>query len=74
MELWLPKLIVFLLFLDETENPDQLYEYYYLSKGCKKFIKAKTVEEYLKLIPKEIPDFTKMRNHFINAFLKDLFN
>lgn len=63
------------IFLDETENPDQLkYEDYYLSTGRKKFVKAKTVEECLKLTPEEIPNFTKMRNNLLNSFPKDLFN
>lgn len=62
------------IFLDETENPDQLkYEDYYLSTNRKQYVKAKTVEECLKLPPEKIPDFTKMRNDLLISFPKDLF-
>lgn len=63
------------IFLDETENSDQLkYEDYYLSTGRNKYVKAKTVEKCLKLTPEKVPDFTQMRNNLLNSFPKDLFN
>lgn len=62
------------IFLDETENPDQLkYDDYYSSTNRYKYVKAKTVEECLKLTPEQIPDFSQMRNDLLNSFPKDLF-
>ena len=63
------------VFLDETENSDQLkYDDYYQSTGRNNYVKAKTVEECLGLTPERIPNFTKMREDLLNAFPKDLFS
>lgn len=62
------------IFLDETENSDQLkYDDYYFSTNRNNYTRAKTVEQCLKLTPEPIPDFTIMRNNLLNSFPKDIF-
>ncbi len=63
------------IFLDETENADQLkYDDYYYSTGRKQYIKAKSVEECLKLTPEKLPDFKQMQQGLLEAFPVDIFN
>ena len=62
------------IFLDETENPDQLkYDDYYYSTQRIQYVKAKTVEECLQLTPEKIPDFTQMQHDLLKAFPTNLF-
>lgn len=62
------------IFLDETENPDQLkYDDYYYSTGRKNYKRGKTVEECLSLEPEPIPDLSDMQNKLLLAFPKDIF-
>lgn len=62
------------IFLDETENYDQLkYDDYYLSTNRKNYVKAKTVEEALTLTPMAIPNFELMQRNLIESFPLDAF-
>lgn len=62
------------IFLDETENPDQLkYDDYYYSTGRTQYVKAKTVEECLRLTPEKLPNFKKMQEELLKAFPIDIF-
>lgn len=63
------------IFLDETENHDQLkYDDYYYSTDRKYYVKGKSVEECLKLTPEKIPDFKQMQEGLLKAFPIDIFN
>lgn len=62
------------IFLNETENPDQLkYDDYYYSTGRKQYVKGKTVEECLKFTPEKIPDFKEMQDDLLKSFPMDVF-
>lgn len=63
------------IFLDETENSDQLkYDDYYYSTGRMNYKRGKTVEECLSLQPEPLPDFSDMQKKILDAFPKDIFN
>lgn len=62
------------IFLDETENPDQLkYDDYYYSTGRTQYVKAKTVEECIRLTPEKLPNLKKMQEELLKAFPIDVF-
>jgi len=62
------------IFLDDTENNDQLkYEDYYISTGRPNFKKVQSIEEAFNVEPESIPNFEEMRKGLLDAFPVDLF-